>query len=152
MPCPLLPRDRLVTWRGSSPASSPARPNLGAGPGCFQCAVALGATDAGMCEMLHEFLGIGRVHRYQRRRPHYDDEVVWMVRSMRELVETLVPFLDEHLPASYKREQYGLWRGELMTYWDQRARRPRPCIVDGCAAPRRAKDLCRRHYYQAYGR
>ena len=63
-----------------------------------------------------------------------------------------MPFLDEHLPPSYKREQYLVWRAELMAYWDERARRRRTCTVDGCDQTRRARGLCRRHYYATYGR
>ena len=28
----------------------------------------------------------------------------------------VVPFMDEHLPASYKRTQYEAWRAELVAY------------------------------------
>jgi hypothetical protein len=114
--------------------------------------VALGAADAGMCALLHEFLEVGHVRRYPRRRDHYDDEVVWVVRSLRELIEVVVPFLDEHLPASYKRDQYLVWRADLLAYWDGRAKRRRECTVEGCDRAQRAKGLCRRHYYAAYGR
>ncbi len=125
---------------------------LWAGVRDFRCAVALGATDAAMCHLLRDFLGVGRIHRYARRRPHYDDEVVWVVRSLPQLVGVMVPFLDEHLPPSYKREQYLAWRAELMAYWDERARRPLACTIDGCNRPMRAEGLCRGHYYAAYGR
>lgn len=130
-----------------------------AGEGCvgrsgntFYCSVALGATDAGMCALLQVVTGVGRVRRYPRRRDHYDDEVVWVVRSLRELVDVVVPFLDEHLPASLKREQYLAWRRELIAYWENDAKRQRMCEIDGCDEPRRAKGLCRRHYYAVYGR
>lgn len=125
---------------------------LRSGSGQTACVVALGATDAGMCELLHEFMGVGRVRRYARRAPHYDDEVVWVVRSLRDLVEVVVPFLDEHLPPSYKRVQCEAWRAELLTYWHEQAKRRRRCTVDGCERPQRAKGLCRAHYYAAYGR
>jgi hypothetical protein len=66
----------------------------------FGFAVGLGAIDSGMCEMLHEFFGVGSVTRSPRRRAHYDDEIAFAVRSTRALVEVIVPFMDEHLPAS----------------------------------------------------
>ncbi|HEX6418943.1 MAG TPA: hypothetical protein VFZ77_10620 [Acidimicrobiales bacterium] len=47
---------------------------------------------------------------------------------------------------------YLAWRAELLAYWSTRARRSRPCTVEGCDRPRRARGLCRRHYYAAYGR
>ena len=123
-----------------------------AGASTFDCTVALGARDADMCELLRAFVGVGRVRHYPRRREHYDDEVVWTVRSLRDLVEVVVPFLDEHLPASHKREQYLAWREELLAYWQERARRRRPCTVEGCDEPRRARGLCRRHYYAVHRR
>ena len=58
----------------------------------------------------------------------------------------------EHLPPSYKRTQYEAWRAELLRYWEVDARRRRPCAVDGCDEPLRAKGLCRHHYYETYGR
>ena len=125
---------------------------LRAGDRGFDCTVALGARDAGMCELFRDVLEVGRVRRYQRRAAHHDDVVVWVVRSPRELVEVVVPVLDEHLPASYKRQQYLAWRAELLDHWQHRARRRRPCTMHGCDRPRRAKGLCRRHYYAAYGR
>jgi hypothetical protein len=125
---------------------------LWAGERDFRCAVALGASDAAMCHLLREFLGVGRIHRYPRRQPHYDDEIVWVVRSLRELVDVVVPFLDEHLPSSHKREQYAPWRAQLIAYWETSARRRRTCTIDGCDSAMRAKGLCRAHYYVAYGR
>lgn len=105
-----------------------------------------------MCWLLRELLGVGRVHHYERRKPHYDDEVVWVVRSMPDLAHVVVPFLDEHQPASYKRQQYEAWRTGLLDYWEHQAKRRRPCTVEGCEQPRRAKGLCRRHYYERYRR
>ena len=73
------------------------------------------------------------------------------MRRLRELVEVIVPFMDEHLPPSYKRDQYEVWRGALLDYWEHDARRRRPCTVVGCTVLQRAKGLCRRHYYEAFG-
>jgi hypothetical protein len=117
----------------------------------FAFRVSLGATDRATCELLHRYLGVGTVATYPRRQPHHDDEATFRVQSLRDLVEVVVPFLDEHLPASYKREQYLAWRGELLAYWQERARRRRPCTVEGCGQPRRARGLCRRHYYAIHG-
>lgn len=83
--------------------------------GRFRFSVAVGASDAGMCELLHEFLGVGHVRRYPRRKAHYDDEVVFSVGARDDLVEVVVPFLDAHLRPSYKREQYEAWRAELLS-------------------------------------
>lgn len=76
-------------------------------------AVTLGARDLETCELFRDFLGCGTIYRYPRRKPSYDDEVVFQVRRIRDLVEVVVPFLDEHLGDSYKREQYLAWREHL---------------------------------------
>ena len=91
----------------------------------FRFAVQLGAVDGGMCGVFADVLGCGTIHRYPRRRPHYDDEVVFAVQSLADLVEVVVPFMDVHLPASYKRVQYLAWRAELLDAWEHRSRRPR---------------------------
>lgn len=123
----------------------------GKAPGHFAFSVGLGASDSATCELLAGFLGVGFLTRSQRRRSHYDDEVSLHVRKLADLVGVVVPFMDEHLPPSYKREQYVRWRANLLHYWEHAARRRRPCSVEGCQEPRRAHGLCRRHLYQARG-
>ncbi len=104
-----------------------------AGEGCFSASghrrftfeVGLGATDEEMCLALQALLGVGRIYRSPRRRPHYDDEVQLAVQSVRDLVEVVVPFMDAHLPESHKRRQYLEWRARLLDHWEHRARRGR---------------------------
>jgi hypothetical protein len=128
------------------------------GEGCFtrgddrfRFSVGLGASDTAMCRFLRDFFGVGRVYEYPRREVHYDDEVTFTVRSLRELIEVIVPFMDEHLAPSYKRVQYEPWRDALVDYWETRAKRRRFCTEDGCDEPNRARGLCRRHYYERFG-
>jgi hypothetical protein len=120
--------------------------------GGFAFAIALGANDHEMVELLHEFLGCGRVTWRRRRKDHYDDEVTFVVRRMKDLVEVVIPFMDEHLPPSYKRQQFEPWRAEVLEYWDTGVRRRRGCTVEGCEVPQRAKGLCRHHYYEEFRR
>ena len=116
----------------------------------FAFSVGLGAADDGVCEAFHQVLGVGHVRRAPRRQPHFDDEVAYVVGSIPDLVGVVVPFMDCHLPPSHKRVQYSAWRQRLLTYWEERARRRRSCQIPGWAAPRRAKGLCRRHYYEQF--
>jgi hypothetical protein len=131
-----------------------------AGEGCFWGAsdgtrfvfeLGLGATDRGMCEAMREFLGTGCVYEYAPRKQHYDGEAQYRLGSHKLLIETLLPFMDEHLPPSYKREQYLEWRARLLDYWEHKAKRVRPCTVEGCEEPRRAHGLCRHHLYEMFG-
>jgi hypothetical protein len=111
----------------------------------------LGASDRTMCEAVADFLGVGYTYDSPRRKDHYDDESSYHVQSLRELVDVVVPFMDAHLPPSYKREQYLAWRERLLDYWEHRAKRVRPCVVEGCDKPRRAHGLCRQHLYSRLG-
>jgi hypothetical protein len=118
----------------------------------FRFAIGLGATDAGMCELALTKIGAGFVRYYGRRKPHYDDEVVFVVQATEDLVELVVPFMDEHLDReSHKYRQYATWRAKLLEYWEHGARRCRPCTIEGCEAPQRGKGVCRKHYYALYG-
>jgi hypothetical protein len=114
----------------------------------FRFGIGLGATDEGMCELVRALLGVGHLARSPRRRAHFDDEVQFAVQATRELVEVVVPFMDAHLPPSYKREQYLDWRVRLLDYWEHRYRRRRQCNVEDCGQPARAYGLCRRHLWQ----
>jgi hypothetical protein len=120
--------------------------------GWFGFTIALGAKDEETIALFDAFFGCGRTTWRRRRRSHYDDEVTFVVRRLRDLVEVIVPFMDEHLPPSYKRDQYEVWRAALLDYWEHSARRRRPCTVAGCAVVQRARGLCRHHYYEEFGR
>jgi len=109
-----------------------------------------------MCEALIDFFAVGIVVESPRRQAHYDDEVTFTVQSTHDLIGVIIPFMDEHLPESYKREQYLAWRERLFAFWDHKARRVRvqvaPCSVEGCDRLQRALGLCRHHYYVAHRR
>lgn len=126
-----------------------------AGEGCFSGTaerfvfeVGLGRLDRAMCEAYRDLLACGSIYDSPRRKSHYDDEAAFAVQALGDHLATTVPFMDEHLPPSYKREQYLDWRARLLDYWEHRAKRVRPCTVDGCDTPRRAHGLCRHHLYR----
>jgi hypothetical protein len=89
----------------------------------FAFRIGLGAADSEMCELFLATLGVGRLVRSARRKAHYDDEIAYSVQSLSQLVDVVVPFMDEWLPPSYKREQYLEWRTALLRYWHAGARR-----------------------------
>ena len=120
-------------------------------PPKFRFAVALGAQDTETCRRLHAFFGVGSLNNAARRRPHYDDEVIFAVQSLRDHLAVTIPFMDEHLPESHKRQQYMVWRAALLEYWEHHAKRVRACTVEGCGEPRRAHGVCRQHPYARHG-
>lgn len=120
-------------------------------PPKFAFAVGLGATDSATCELLLTYFGAGWIHRSPRRKPHYDDEVTFAIGSMKDHLEVTIPFMDAHLPESYKRVQYLAWRAALLDYWEHRAKRRRACTVEGCERPRRAHGYCRQHLWTFLG-
>lgn len=120
-------------------------------PPRFRFAIGLGASDTGMCELARGRFGCGSVFSYARRKPHFDDECTFVIQAIRDHLDVTIPFMDAHLPVSYKREQYLVWRDRLLDYWEHGAKRVRPCTVDGCDAPRRAHGLCRHHLYAMRG-
>jgi hypothetical protein len=117
----------------------------------FGFAVALGADDAPMCQFLLGHFGVGAIYRSPRRQEHFQDEVVYRVQRLDDLVHVVVPFLDRWLAPSYKRTQYDSWRAALLRHHASRRRRL-PCSTAGCDTPSRAKGLCRRCYYLKFGR
>lgn len=82
-------------------------------PRTFTFAVTLGYSDFATCQRMRDFFQVGTVHVYRKRKDHYQDEVRYQVRAMRDLINVIVPFMDEHLPPSYKRNQYLEWKGPL---------------------------------------
>jgi hypothetical protein len=117
----------------------------------FRFAVALGAIDNATCWTLRAYFGCGSVVGSPHRKPHYDDECAFIIQGIRDHLRVTIPFMDEHLPASYKREQYLAWRDRLLEHWEHDAKRVRPCAAAGCDEPRRAHGLCRHHLYVARG-
>lgn len=115
----------------------------------FAFAVALGARDEESCLRLQRYFEVGSISRSHRRKVHHDDVVIYAVRGLADLINVIVPFMDEHLPPSYKREQYLAWREQLVEYWKNHAKRVRPCTVEGCDKDRRAHGLCRHHLFKA---
>ena len=114
------------------------------GPRRFRFCVGLGATDAPICDVFAATFSVGHITRSARRKAHYDDEVQFSVQSVRELVEVVVPFMDAHLPPSYKRTQYLEWRSRLFDHWEHRARGG-PCSVTGCGNPSVGNGRCGPH-------
>jgi hypothetical protein len=87
------------------------------------------------------------VRWFARHKPHHDVEARWTVKALPDLTSVIVPFMDVHLPASYKRVQYLAGRAALLDYWEHGARRRGTCTVAGCGQPHRAHGWCRHHLH-----
>lgn len=96
----------------------------------LRLAVGLAAVDEGSCQLLLELFGIGTITRSPRRRAHEDDEGSWQVQWPPDLVEVVVPFMDDHLPPSHERDRYEVWRAALLERWVT------GCRAGGCAHER----------------
>jgi len=146
-----LPRDTdgLAAFLGGFVAAEGSF-GMNCADGRFRFAIGLAAADRQTCGTFRAFMQVGRLYSSPRRKPHYDDECSFVVQSLRDLVTVVVPFMDAHLPESYKREQYLAWRARLLEYWEHNARRRgrRPCTVDGCDTPARAHGYCRHHLWE----
>jgi len=118
----------------------------------FRFAVALAHQDHETCQRLSRWFGVGRIYHSARRSPQHADAVVYQVQSLTDLVAVIVPFMEEHLPASHKRDQFEAWSRELLSYVETRARRRGTCGVSSCSRPHRAKGLCRQHYFTRFRR
>lgn len=93
-------------------------------PRRFRFAVSVSSCDAAMCLLAHDFLRVGSVTTSAPRRANHTEVVTFAVQSLVDLVEVVVPFMDEHLPPCHKRDQYLSWRKQLLRYWRTSARQP----------------------------
>jgi hypothetical protein len=144
------PDTELATFIGGFVAAEGTFVRVGTPPR-FRFAVALGAKDAATCSVLHKTFGAGTLSLWPRRKVHYQDEITFAIQSLRDHLAVTIPFMDQHLPESHKRQQYLVWRAELLDHWEHRAKRVRACTVEGCEEPRRARGVCRRHLYAHHG-
>jgi hypothetical protein len=89
----------------------------------FTFSVGLGASDERSCWFRWDYFGCGHVYRSPRRQAHYDDEITFAILGTRDHLAVTLPFMDEHLPPSYKRQQYTAWRRALLAHCQRGAGR-----------------------------
>jgi hypothetical protein len=111
--------------------------------------------DRSLLEQLREALGFGSIQDRKPARQGWQPTSVFSVASRKAHVAATIPFMEQFLLHSAKREQFEQWRDALLAY---DVRHPNPalrgrsvCSVEGCTAYVRGRGLCRRHYYRATG-
>jgi hypothetical protein len=104
---------------------------------------------------LHGVLGVGAISFQAARRATWQPTATYSVHSRRAIRTSLIPFCDEHLLWSFKRQQYLHWRERFITYESRFPSNwgagPSPCSIPGCDKPVRGRGLCRAHYYRETG-
>jgi hypothetical protein len=118
----------------------------------FRFAVAVADEDIALLERLRATVGAGDIDRLRPRKTGQRPTAVFRVGGVRDLLGSVVPFMSTHLLPSYKREQFDRWAHDLEEFWRDDMRRARQCCVEGCLDARRAKGLCRHHYFEQYRR
>ena len=112
-----------------------------------------GAKDEETIDLFEAFFGCGRTTWRRRRRSHYDDEVTF-VRAAAPRPRGGDRPVHGRAPSAFlqARASTKVWRAALLDYWEHSARRRRTVHRGRLRAPsQRAKGLCRRHYYEAFG-
>ena len=89
----------------------------------FRLAVALADDDVAGVELLRAFTGVGTICRSPPRSERTKGAVIWAVQSRVELLDVVVPWLDDHLAPCHKRQQYEAWRAALLVAGRPRSRR-----------------------------
>jgi hypothetical protein len=99
--------------------------------------------------------GVGSIQDIVQRRPNWLPLSTYRVSSRYQTRSVLIPFFDEYLVPSAKRDQFDRWRVEFENYErahpTQWGKGPSICSEPGCEKPVRGRGLCRSHYYRATG-
>lgn len=121
----------------------------------FVFTVAVASRDRPLLETLQEFLGWGSISSQGSRRPGWLPTSTFCINSRRAHHAATIPFAEQYLLPSAKRQQYERWRDAVLAYEVEHPSRwgkgPSNCSVPGCDQPVRGRGLCRSHYYRATG-
>jgi hypothetical protein len=139
-----------VSQRGQ-PFTQTGEPRLRFGFG-----VRMANRDRPLLVSLRDFLACGAIYDAQTpRSPNWLLTTAFSVTSQRDHLERVIPFADRYLLACAKRDQFELWRDQLLAYRlnrpSQYGRGPSQCSVPGCQRPVRGRGKCRHHYYLETG-
>lgn len=122
----------------------------------FVFQVTIAERDRQVLEALQTFLGnAGYIRDVAVRNERWLPLVTYRVHSRIGIRTKVIPFCDQFLLSSAKRDQYERWRDDFCAYEanhpTQWGRGPSICYEPGCDRPVRGRGLCRSHYYRETG-
>lgn len=122
----------------------------------FVFKVSVAARDLPMLEAMRTFLGHrGSIQVGAPRDANWQPIATYSVSSRLGVRDVVIPFCDEFLLRSAKRDQFDRWRDEFeayeLAYPTQWGTGPSTCSQPDCDKPVRGRGLCRSHYYRATG-
>lgn len=117
--------------------------------------VEVAARDRPLLVSLQQLLGFGSISDRAPRRPGWQPTSCFRINSIRAHHAATIPFAEQYLLPSAKREQFLRWRDALLAYELERPTRwgngRSVCSEVNCDKPVRGRGLCRSHYYRATG-
>jgi hypothetical protein len=119
----------------------------------FVFSVTIATRDRPILEALSAFLGFGSIRDMPPAREGYEPESEYRVTSFLAHHAATIPFSEQFLLPSAKRDQYEEWREAMeaqeRAHPNRYRKGPSACSVPGCDKPVRGRMLCRSHYYRA---
>lgn len=119
----------------------------------FVFCVSVASRDLPLLRLLRTVVGYGSIRQANVTNPAWLPQSVLTVNSLLAHQNATIPFMDEFLLQSAKREQFLKWKEAFEAYLAEHPpRRGRSvCSIPGCEEFVRGRGLCRSHYYQATG-
>jgi hypothetical protein len=121
----------------------------------FRFGISMARRDRPMLERLQTVLGAGTIRNQTPKNPKHLPTAALTIDSSRIHRAVTIPFFEQVLLPSKKRDQFLRWRDALLSYERNRPTRwgrgAAPCTVEGCDKPVRGRGLCRSHYFRVTG-
>jgi len=87
----------------------------------FQFSITLVEEDREILEQIQDYFGVGNLYTVDRGVEEWDQQVMYTVQSIGDLIGVIIPFFDEFSLRSTKKErQFEEFRSELEDYLDRK--------------------------------
>jgi hypothetical protein len=117
--------------------------------------VTMASRDRPLLQALREFLGYGSITETPSRQVGWQPTSHFRINSRRGHHAATIPFAEQFLLPSHKREQFVEWRDAFLAneqaHPSKFGKGRSTCSVDDCPLPVRGRGLCRKHYYRETG-